>query len=390
MHASADLYGSDVTLLQIVSGLDRRLFDAIVVVPYGGPLVRRLEAAGAEVMVIPDLPVIRRQNLTPAGLARLAGSLLSIVGLARFIRRRAVALVHCNTLAVAPAGLAARLSGRPQVWHVHEIVTGPRAVASALATLSSALSTVVVANSRATEAHYRRTRVASTTPVDVILNGVDEDRLRGHSGAEVRSLVGAGADEVIFTLVGRINRWKGQAVFLDAAERLAAESEKARFVLAGDSFAGQEGLTEAVDRRIRSSDFLRGRATRLPHVPEVGGVYAASDVVVVPSTEPEPFGLVAAEAMAAGLPVVASRIGALPEIVEEGRTGLLIRPGAADALLSAMRELVASPTLRTEMGRRGRERFDRRFRVERYTREFNELYGRLLGEPAATDHGRKG
>lgn len=390
VHASADLYGSDITLLQIVSGLDRRRFDAIVVVPYDGPLVPRLEEAGAEVLVVTDLPVIRRQHLTPAGLLRLAGSLLSVVGLARFIRRRSVALVHCNTLAVAPVGIAARLAGRPQVWHVHEIIAGPRAVASTLATLSSVLSTLVVANSRATEAHYRRTRIASSTPVEVILNGVDEDRMRGHSGAEVRSLVGAEADEVVFTLVGRINRWKGQPVFLDAAERLAAESEKARFVLAGDSFAGQEGLTEAVDRRIQSSDVLRGRAVRLPYVPDVGIVYAASDVVVVPSTEPEPFGLVAAEAMSAGLPVIASRIGALPEIVEEGRTGLLSEPGEVDALLSAMKELAASPSLRAEMGRRGRERFERRFRVERYTREFNKLYGRLLGESAALDSDRKG
>lgn len=389
VHASADLYGSDITLLQIVSGLDRRRFGAVVVLPYDGPLVPRLEEAGAEVLVLPDLPVIRRQNMNPVGLLRLAASLRSVVWLARFIRRREVALVHCNTLAVALAGLAAKLSSCPQVWHIHEIIAGPPAVASSLATLSSALSTLVVANSRTTADHYRRSRLGSSTPIRVILNGVDERRLRGRSGKKVRSLVGAGTDDVVFTLVGRINRWKGQPVFLDAAERLAAESEKMRFVLAGDSFAGQERLTEAVDRRIRSSELLRGRAVRLPHVAEVGSVYAASDVVVVPSTEPEPFGLVAAEAMAAGLPVIASRIGALPELVEDGRTGLLSDPGDATSLLSAMRELVASPSRRAEMGRGGRERFERHFRVERYTREFNELYDGLLRGCVGLDHGRK-
>lgn len=390
VHASADLYGSDITLLQIVSGLDRESFAAIVVVPYDGPLVPCLEDAGAEVLVLPDLPVIRRQNMNPLGLLRLVASLRSVVWLARFIRRRDAVLVHCNTLAVALAGLAAKLSGRPQVWHVHEIITGPRAVASSLATLSSALSTLVVANSEATADHYRRTRLASSTPVAVILNGVDEGRLHERSGTEVRSLVGAGTDDVVFTLIGRINCWKGQPVFLDAAERLAAESNNVRFVLAGDSFAGQERLTEAVDHRIRSSDVLRGRAIRLPHVAEVGSVYAASDVVVLPSTEPEPFGLVAAEAMAAGLPVIASRIGALPELVEDGRTGLLSDPGNATALLSAMRELGASPSRRAEMGRRGRERFERHFRVERYTREFNELYAGLLRGRTDLDHDRKG
>lgn len=388
VHASADLYGSDITLLQIVSGLDRRRFDAIVVVPYDGPLVPRLKDAGAEVLVLPNLPVIRRQTMTPRGLLQLIASLWSVVRLAWFIRQRKVALVHCNTLAVVLAGLPAKLSGRPQIWHIHEIITEPRAVASSLATLSSASSTLVVANSRATADHYRRTRRVSSTPVRVILNGVDEGRLRGRSGTEIRSLVRAGKDDVVFTLVGRINRWKGQPFFLDAAEYLAAELDNVRFVLAGDSFAGQERLTQIVDHRIRSSEVLRGRAIRLPHVAEVGNVYAASDVVVVPSTEPEPFGLVAAEAMAAGLPVIASRIGALPELVEDGRTGLLSDPGDATSLLSAMRKLVTSPSRRLEMGRRGRERFGRCFRAERYTREFNELYDDLLR--AALGHGRKG
>ena len=383
VHASADLYGSDITLLQIVSGLDRRRFAAIVVVPYDGPLVPHLEDAGAEVLVVPDLPVIRRQNMTPRGLLQLIASLRSVIWLASLIRQRDVALVHCNTLAVALVGLAARLSGRPQVWHVHEIIAGPRAVASALATLSSTLSTLVVANSRATADHYCRTRVVSSTPIRVILNGVDEDRLKNHSRTRLRPAIGAESGEVVFTLVGRINRWKGHFVFLEAAERLAAESRDVRFLIAGDSFAGQEYLTKAVDERIKSSEVLRGRATRLPYVTDVGSVYEASDVVVVPSIEPEPFGLVATEAMSAGLPVIASRIGALPELVEDGFTGLLCDPGDTASLLKAMRNLGTSPLLRDEMGRKGKQRFERYFRVQRYVREFSEVYEELTGRCAA-------
>jgi len=183
---------------------------------------------------------------------------------------------------------------------------------------------------------------------------------------------------VVFTLIGRINRLKGHAVFLGAAERLAAEVEDVRFLVVGDSFAGQERLTEAVDRRIASSEVLRGRMVRLPHTAEIGSVYASTDVVVVPSTEPESFGLVAAEAMAAGLPVIASRIGALPEVVDEGRTGTLVDPGDPASLSAAMAELAASPDLRVRMGREGRRRFERCFRVERYVAEFGRVYDELL------------
>lgn len=380
VHASADLYGSDITLLQLVAGLERNEFRATVVVPYEGPLVARLREAGAEVLVCPGLPVIRRQNMNPGGLLRLVISLRSVWWLADLIRRRNVALVHGNTLAVSLVGLAARLAGRPQVWHVHEIVVGPRSIAAFLATLSSLLSTVVVANSEATAGHYQRTRLATSTPVRVVLNGVEESRVCARAETPLRPVVGAGPGDLVFTLIGRINRWKGHQVFLSAAELLAAEYENVRFLIVGDSFAGQERLCEAVDRRIEASAVLRGRAVRLPHTAEVGGVYGASDVIVVPSTEPEPFGLVAAEAMAAGLPVIASRIGALPEIVDDRRSGLVVEPDDVAALASAMRTLTTSPSRRAEMGLLGRERYERCFRVDRYVGQFARLYRELSND----------
>jgi glycosyltransferase involved in cell wall biosynthesis len=383
VHASADLYGSDITLLQLVSGLDRKRFNALVVVPYGGPLVLRLRQAGVEVLVRPDLPVIRRQYMSAGGIFHLALSLRSLWWLVNLMRERKVALVHNNTLGVLPAGLAARLVGCVRVWHVHEIITQPRIVASLLATLSSAASNVVIANSRATADHYRRTRLTTSAPIEVILNGVDESRLNGPAEEPLRSAIGAGPGDTVFTLVGRINRWKGHSVFLDAAERLAAEYESVRFLIVGDSFAGQESLTEAVDHRIESSHALRGRTVRLSHVAEVGRVYEASDVVVVPSIEPEPFGLVAAEAMAAGLPVIASRIGALPEVVDDDCTGLLVDPGDATSLVAAMRELYASPFRREKMGQKARKRFERCFRVERYIENFTRVYDDLLGNKSA-------
>jgi glycosyltransferase involved in cell wall biosynthesis len=383
VHASADLYGSDITLLQLVSGLDRKRFKALVVVPYGGPLVLRLRQAGVEVLVRPDLPVIRRQYMSAGGIFHLALSLRSLWWLVNLMRERKVALVHNNTLGVLPAGLAARLAGCVRVWHVHEIITQPRIVASLLATLSSAASNVVIANSRATADHYRRTRLTTSAPIEVILNGVDESRLNGPAEEPLRSAIGAGPGDTVFTLVGRINRWKGHSVFLDAAERFAAEYESVRFLIVGDSFAGQESLTEAVDHRIESSHALRGRTVRLSHVAEVGRVYEASDVVVVPSIEPEPFGLVAAEAMAAGLPVIASRIGALPEVVDDDCTGLLVDPGDATSLVAAMRELYASPFRREKMGRKARKRFERCFRVERYIEDFTRVYDDLLGNKSA-------
>jgi glycosyltransferase involved in cell wall biosynthesis len=381
VHASADLYGADIALLQLVSGLDRNRFRATVIVPYSGPLVARLRSIGAEVIVYKDLPVLRRQYLNLRGLLQLSiSSIRSARWLIGFIHRRNIAVVQSNTLAVLiSGGLAAWLARRPHVWHVHEILTHPRIVALALATLSSALSTLVVANSQATAVHYRRTRIVGSTAIKVVPNGVDESRVSFGSGAALRRDVGAGSTDVVFTLIGRINRLKGHSIFLDAAERFITQcTDNARFLIVGDSFAGQEHFSDAVDRRIEASSNLRGRALRLPHVADVAEVYAASDAIVVPSVEPESFGLVAVEAMVAGLPVIASRIGALPEVVDEQRTGILVEPGSTASLLAAMKELSRSPARRAAMGRAGRKRYEDCFRAERYVKEFEKVYREMI------------
>ena len=135
VHASADLYGSDIALLQLVSGLDEDRFHSVVVLPYDGPLVPRLREAGAEVVIFPDLPVLRRQHINMKDMLSLAAaSCRSIVWLMDFIRQREVGLIHSNTLALTLTGLAAKLAGRPQVCHVHEIVTWPRIIPPLLAT----------------------------------------------------------------------------------------------------------------------------------------------------------------------------------------------------------------------------------------------------------------
>ncbi len=104
---------------------------------------------------------------------------------------------------------------------------------------------------------------------------------------------------------------------------------------------------------------------------EIEAFYQSADIVVVPSRW-EGFGLIAVEAMRAGLPVIASRVGGLPEIVEDGVTGLLIPPEDTAALVNALRDL--SYERLSAMGRAGRERFQRHFTLDRVHRQITELY----------------
>jgi glycosyltransferase involved in cell wall biosynthesis len=168
---------------------------------------------------------------------------------------------------------------------------------------------------------------------------------------------------LLVALVGRINRWKGQQLLVAAAERLA-EGQKIQFVFAGSAPPGQEQFQRDLEARIAGSP-ARDRLL-LTGFRDPWPVYDASDVVVVPSTEPEPFGLVALEAMLAGVPVIAAGHGGLVEFVEEGVNGLLVTPNDPVALATAISTLARDAAMRQRLGARGRELAEERFSPQRY------------------------
>jgi glycosyltransferase involved in cell wall biosynthesis len=155
----------------------------------------------------------------------------------------------------------------------------------------------------------------------------------------------------VVSLVGRINRWKGQADFVQAAaEILCSGLADVRFLIVGDPAPGQEELRSELHRLIRSTGFEH-RILLHPFVDDVNVVWAATDIAVVPSLDPEPFGRVAIEAMSHSIPVVASAHGGLVEIVVDEVTGLLVPPRRPDLLAVAIRRLIVDATLRGSMGR---------------------------------------
>jgi glycosyltransferase involved in cell wall biosynthesis len=106
-------------------------------------------------------------------------------------------------------------------------------------------------------------------------------------------------------------------------------------------------------------------------------VWDASDIAVIPSTEPEPFGMVALEAMAAVKPVIAANHGGLAEIVVEGETGFLVTPGSAIELAEAIKLLVADAPLRKRMGVAGELRYSKKFTLDRYVENMVRVYEQI-------------
>lgn len=386
-HASAELYGSDRTLLQLAQGLDRTRWRCVVALPREGPLVAKLRAAGATVEVGP-LAIFGRATLRPRGFLRSASALPRSLRFARaLVREHRPALVHTNTLVVLSGALAARAEGVAHVWHVHEILERPRWLARCLARLVQRLSTRAVCNSRATSAHLCSLAPGLASKTEVIENGVETPRDLP-ARAEARARLGLDPDATWIALVGRVNAWKGHALLLDAFSRLAATRPKLHLFFAGDAPPGQPQFLEQLERDIDAFG-LRERVTRLPFHDEVGAIYAAADLVAVPSTLPEPFGLVAVEAMAASRPVVAARHGGLVEIVEHGTSGLLVTPNDPEELARALALLVDDPELARRFGAAARARQQEHFSLARYCAGFEALYTSIASTPAAVASHRK-
>jgi glycosyltransferase involved in cell wall biosynthesis len=198
-----------------------------------------------------------------------------------------------------------------------------------------------------------------------IANGVPRD---APAKSETNVEWQANTRRVLF--VGRFDRQKGVDVLLDALARMQV-STSAWLVGAPvlrDGVLG-DGSELAVPPNVRKAGWLAPS--------ELAAYYASAEVLIVPSRW-EGFGLIAAEAMRAGLPVIATRVGGLAEIVEENVTGLLVPPDDPAALVEAIRSL--TDARRAAFGKAGRERFLAHFTLDRAHAEVNALYQRLLAE----------
>ncbi len=376
-HHDAALYGSDKSLLNVVDALGQAGFDVAVVVPYTGPLVEALLGSGADVHIGPVGRLTRKRASLP-GLVVLCFELgRACLFLSRVAGGREVSLVYSNSIAEIGSGLWARWQGLPHVQHVREIVETPRAFAWLMPKLIAARSTVCIGNSGATRDWLVGHEPALAKRSTVIWNGCDaavpaDEEQR----ASFREELGLAEGDVLVTLVGRINWWKGQDVLVEAAAILRAGGRHGlRFLIVGDSAPGHEQLVSRLHDLIRSKD-LDGTVSVLPFTRNIDLIWASSDVAVVPSVEPEPFGRVAIEAMAHGKPVIASAHGGLAEIVVNEETGLLVPPGQPEALAQAIGRLADDRSLREVWGAAGRQRQETFFSRSEHDRKIVELVAR--------------
>ena len=377
VQPTSEVGGSDIALYRLAAELDRTRFDPVVVLPREGPLTGKLRDAGVRVVICP-MTQLRSTRNPLVHLRYLAAFVPSVAALVLRIRRERAAIVHTNSLYSLQGAWAARVARVPHVWHIREIPDAPWPIRSLLLFMARNLSTRVVAMTGAVASMFgeRRDERLLTIP-----DGIDLTRFSPeHQGERVRRDLGIPPGAPVAGFVARLDPWKGADVFVRAAAEAARQRPDAHFIVCGGELPGYEayarGLREVAGRLgLDGRMHFTGWTYRVDDIPDVMG---AIDVLVHTSVRPEPFGLVLIEAMASGKPVVAARDGGVPEIVEDGVTGVLVRPGDWYEAACAVAALLGQPERARVMGAAGRRRAQRLFDIDTYVRRVERLYDEIL------------
>ena len=339
-------------LEHMATGLRAEGVEPIVALGSGGPLVDRLRAAEVTAHVLPlgSLAHARRRRVPVEHRLALDG-LNWVRAIRGLIHVSQVDVVVTNSQKAHLAGsLAARAAGVPVVWRLHDIVEPTTFGAAQILALRIAATLSrprVLGVSAAVEAAARTTlRIANSSTLH---NGVDQRRLLAHGRLALRDRFGWPPEAVVFGTIGRLVRWKGCLEFVQAARRVIERAPSARFVLVGDEMIDAGfGFRNEILRLIDELG-LTNHVHLLPFTDDVGAVLAELDVLVQPSTEPDPFPTAVVEAAVVGVPVIASNCGGVGEIVVDGLHGRLVQPRNIAALDQACVELALDHVDRARM-----------------------------------------
>jgi len=358
----AELYGAQRSLLGLLRGLRRRGHEVILALPDEGSLAEEANRSGINFRVLSYPYPSSRPLRAFRFILRYPHAAASIRSL---VRELSPDLVHFNTAAcVAPAAALARHK-LPKIWHLREAAPFRKLMSRMIARWSDA----VIFNCQHIASAYPHLRAGETGAV--VYNGLEVVQPSAGEIEIERREFGWDENDVVALFAGQLRPHKDPLALIEA---LAAA--RSRGVEIKGCVAGKGPLLPVLKRKVShlgldeqvSIAGFRGDAIAL---------MAAADIVVCPSLV-EPFPRVGLEAMALGLPVVASAVGGIPEQVAHGETGLLFPPGDREKLAEALIKLAGDPQLRKALGDAGKQRHRTLFSEEAYSAGVEKVMQQLV------------
>ena len=359
--------GSPKAMAQFIDLLDRRIFEPVFCSGGRGPLTEVLASRDVEIIPWPQ------DMFSPA---RPLHAARTIYRQARLLKQRKIDLVHANCFPWnSDLVVAAGIVGIPVILHVHNHFDVPFRNLTRFAARK-----VLFCSDAVMRETGNLDRVRATS--EVLHNVIDVDpSKRGHS---IRQSLQLNEDDIAIGTVAQIVHRKGIDILLETARVLLRERKNLIFVIAGPQMDREEEFGRRMLAMAKAPE-LNGRVRFLGSRADIPDVMASLDVFFLP-TRAEPFGIVILEAMAAGLPIVASKVGGIPEILNSPEIGTLVDPLTPEAFANALRELLSRSDRGRSMGEKARESLTDRFDTVTGGAHLQKIYLEVL---RASRHGGK-
>lgn len=387
IHHGSSLGGAPLILLEYLKRMDKAVYKRIVVLPEEGPFADLLKKEGVEYRIIPlftlyycsqaksfsaESPRVFAQSLRRAFIL-IKKAVFNILLLPAIIKKEDPQIVVITTSTPLLCGVIAKMMGRRVIWHIREVISTEKSrfLKKLISSIINFSSDKIIVMSRFSLIDISNLKINNAA---VIYDGaVDLNKfsMRKKDDLKLKEL-GINASDKIVCFTGQICRQKGWHVLAGSAFIIAQKMPKIKFLIIGGSSMMEAGRgsredplrefrEDAVFKRVTKRLGLAGNFIFLGQRMDVEDILPAVDCLAFPNIAPEVFGRVMVEAMACGVPVVASDIGAAPEIIIHNVTGLLVKPQDPKALSDALVYILTNEERAMAMGEAGRKRAEELF-----------------------------
>jgi glycosyltransferase involved in cell wall biosynthesis len=369
--------GAEKVLINILRGLDRALYEPYVLCPAQGELAAAIHAEGVEWFPLPTMNA-RFSRRPDHVLQSMASLFKTVAAMRKQIGVLNPDLIHANSVrAGIAASLAAMGTGKTVIWHVHDTLPkhSVSAAIRAFAFLNRSIRIIAVSQSTANS-------FSGTLPfndrVRTIHNGTDLRRFpqKQPGMSAFRKSIGISDQQFLVCAVGQICRRKGLLELVNAFKEIHTQAPDMHLAIVGKVvFRHEDTYLDALRAAAAEPEI----ADRLHFTGELGDVspaLQAADLLVLNSSD-EPFGLVLIEAMASGTPVLATRVGGVPEIVTDQQNGWLVESGDTRALPSKLLELSRNRSALAQVAERALTTTCPKFSLERFQSDLMKFYAEL-------------
>ncbi len=368
---SAGLYGAERSLLDLVLGVRMYGVQPVVVLPKYGPLVNELEGNDINYIVHPYYGWLGRKYKFVKGIYRFLANRVSAQRLARILREVKIDLVYSNTISIPVGAIVAKAIGVKHIWHVREFVQEDMGADFDFGTPYSTQfiannSSCIIYNSYAVKTKF--TPLLGNTPGVVIYNGW----LTGEPPCGVSSKILTYEKPIKLCIVGSVHRGKGQS---EAIEALSILMQNFPYITLDIVGTGDISYIREL-KELCSVRRVSTRVTWSGFSSNVAEVFRQSDITLVCSRN-EAFGRVVVESMAEGCPVVGSCSGGIPEIITQGKNGLMYDSGCFEDLARQVSILINDPALYSRIVREGILDVYKRFSRKNYVEQVHHILGSL-------------